>query len=110
MIGQLMRLGVDGLAIDHRELRTFDVGEELAVRPPGHHRNLDARLAERGQGLGQLQFATGVGSVEDLYRGNPCCRRGGRGRNRRRCGCYRGRNRCGRRWLRLERRLRRLRL
>ena len=61
MISQLMRLGVDGLAIDHRELRTFDVGDEVAVRPPGNHRNLDARLAERGQGLGQFQFAPSIG-------------------------------------------------
>lgn len=72
-----MRLSIDRLAVDHRKLRAFDVCDEVTVRPTGNDGNLDVRLAERRQRLGQEQFTPGVGAVEDLDRSGTGRRRGG---------------------------------
>src|SRR5690606_13330128 len=68
------RLGVDGLAIDERKAGALDMGDEVAVRPAGDHRDLAARLAERGQRLGELQLPPGIGTAEHLDDPQTTCR------------------------------------
>src|SRR5882672_3038729 len=49
MVAQLMCLGIKRLAIYHREIGTFHVGNEVALRPLGNDRDLNTRLAERSK-------------------------------------------------------------
>ena len=76
-----MRLGINDLAIQHRILRPFNMGDEIAVRSPGDHRHLDAGFAQGGQGFGQFKLTSGAGTIEYLDRtGSRGCRgRGSRG-------------------------------
>src|SRR5690349_794914 len=50
----------DRLAIYSRALRTFHVSDEVALRTAGENRDLHAGLAERGEGLGELELLAGV--------------------------------------------------
>src|SRR5882672_3498328 len=87
-----MGRGADFLAVDAGTLHAFDVGDEVALRPPGEHGDLHARLAERGERLGELELLAGVAAGEELDR----TQRLSAGRlRRRRCGRCRRRDRCG---------------
>src|SRR5918992_4988918 len=44
----------------------LDMGDEVALRAAGEHRHLHARLAERGERLGELELLAGVGAREKL--------------------------------------------
>ena len=61
-----MRLGIQRLAVKHREARALDMRNEITVRALGDHGHLYARLTQRRQGLGQFQFAPSIGPVENL--------------------------------------------
>src|SRR5690348_3784225 len=52
--------GADFLAVDRGPLVAFHMGDEIALRAPGEHRDLYAGLAERGEGLGELELLAGV--------------------------------------------------
>src|SRR5688572_24263609 len=68
VIVELTRLRVEHLAVHHREVRAFDVGNEVALRTPRDHGYLQARLAQRGQVLGELDFFAGAGAGQYLQR------------------------------------------
>ena len=63
-----VRLGIDRLPVNRRELRPLDVGDERALRTPCDDRHLDPRLAQRSQRLGQIKLAPGIGPIQDLDR------------------------------------------
>src|SRR6267378_1114345 len=63
-----MGRGADFLAVDGGTLRAFDVGDEVALRPAGEHRDLHAGLAERSEGLGELELPAGVTAGQELDR------------------------------------------
>src|SRR5882762_7619793 len=86
-----MGRGADFLAVDGGTLRAFDVGDEVALRPAGEHRDLHAGLAERSEGLGELELPAGVAAGQELDRAE-----GLPPRLRRRCRSGRSRG-CGRR-------------
>lgn len=64
MVAQRVGLRIEAPAVDDGELPSLDMGNEEAVRPLGDDGDLQARLAERGQGFGQFQLLAGVGAVE----------------------------------------------
>src|SRR5438067_11882535 len=66
----LERMGrsADFLAVDARPLVAFHMSDEIALRPPRQHRHLDAGLAERGEGLGELELLAGVATRTELDR------------------------------------------
>src|SRR6266850_224485 len=68
VILERVRGGADLLAVDRRALRAFDVGDEVALRAAREHRDLHPRLAERGEGLGELELLAGVRAGEELDR------------------------------------------
>jgi hypothetical protein len=53
MVAQLMRLGIKRLAIHHREIGTFHVGNEVTMWPLGNDRDLNTRFAQRSKGFQQ---------------------------------------------------------
>src|SRR3954470_21129407 len=75
----------DLLAVQRRARRAFDVGNKVALRPARQHRDLNARLAERGERLIELELLAGVAAREELDRAQWL-------RRLRRCGGWR---RCG---------------
>jgi hypothetical protein len=59
VVFQTLSLSVNNLAIQQREVRSFDVGKEVTLWSPGNHRHLTTP-AECRQRLGQLQLVAGV--------------------------------------------------
>src|SRR6185312_2630958 len=68
VIFQRVRRRADGLAVDGGALRALHVGDEVPLRPARQHRDLHARLAERGEGLGELELLAGVAARKKLDR------------------------------------------
>src|SRR5436190_9800658 len=100
-----MRRGADLLAVDRRTLCAFDVRDEVALRPTREHGDLHAGLAERGEGLGELELLARIAAREKLDRPErlPGLCWGRCGCGRRGCGCRRRRG-CRRRgcWRRCD--------
>src|SRR5436853_7320736 len=86
----LERMGrrADFLAVHRGAARAFDMRDEVSLGTPREHGDLDARLAERREGLGQLELLAGVAPGEKLDRTEGLsrfsrrrlCRSGRRGR------------------------------
>src|SRR5258708_5482707 len=93
VVAQRARLGAERGAVQGRVGRALYVGDEVAVGALGDDRHLQARLADRGEVLGEVQGAPGGGPGEHLDRGLAQRRRAGGGA---RCGARRGRRRRGR--------------
>jgi hypothetical protein len=66
MVMQLMGLRVKRLAIDHREVRALDVGNEVPLGPFGDNGNLNAGFADRRQRFTQRQLLAGVRTGQEL--------------------------------------------
>ena len=66
MIVQWMSLGIQLLAVDDGEGRTFYVRDEVALRPFRDDRDLNARLAERGERFRQWKLFSGTRSGQNL--------------------------------------------
>src|SRR4051812_29988409 len=81
--------GADLGAVDRRALVAFDVGDEVALRAARQHSDLDARFAERGERLGELELLARVPAGEQLDRAQRLGARLGRGR-----ACWRGLGGC----------------
>src|SRR5215510_7651182 len=95
----LERVGrsADLLAVDGRSAGALDMRDEVTLRTARQYGHLHAGLAERGEGLVQLELLAGVGAGEQLdgaHRLARLGRRGGGGRGGR-AGRSRG-GRCGR--------------
>src|SRR4051812_42887042 len=58
----------DLLAVHVGPRRALDMGDEVALRPAREDRHLHARLAERGERLGELELLAGVRPREKLDR------------------------------------------
>src|SRR5690349_5604297 len=56
VIFQRVRRRADRLAVDGGALGAFHVGDEVALRPAREHGDLHPRLAEGGEGLGELEL------------------------------------------------------
>src|SRR5260221_10637943 len=86
-----VRRGADFLAVDRRTVRALDVGDEIALRAARQHRDLHARLAERGEWFGELELPAGVAAGQELNGAQRLATRlGGRGRGGHRGGCSLG--------------------
>src|SRR5258707_15751198 len=66
-----VRRGADFLAVDRRTVRALDVGDEIALRAARQHRDLHARLAERGEWFGELELPAGVAAGQELNGAQP---------------------------------------
>src|SRR5688572_16465860 len=82
-----VRRGADRLAVDRRAVGALDVRDEVALRTPSQHRNLNPGLAERGERLGELELLAGVRAGQQLdgaqgLTTGPGSRRGRGGRSR----------------------------
>src|SRR5262249_61266241 len=81
-----VRRRADLLAVDVGARGALDVGDEVALRPPGQDRDLNPGLAEGGERLGELELLAGVRAGEELDRADRLARGPRRGRRRRRRG------------------------
>src|SRR5580765_6712030 len=92
VILERVRGGADLLAVHLGTLVAFDMGDEVALRPPRQHRDLNTGLAERGERLGELELLAGIPTGEQLDRAERLATRLRRwrcGRSRSRRGCSR---------------------
>src|SRR5687768_15181401 len=60
MVLERVRRGADLLAVDVGARGALDVSDEITLRAPREHRDLNAGLAERGERLGELELLARV--------------------------------------------------
>src|SRR5438105_13633937 len=74
----------DLLAVHVGTVGALDVSDEIPLRPPRQHGDLNAGLAERSEWLGELELLAGVRAGQELDRAERLA--GGLGRRRHRLG------------------------